>query len=109
MSTWTPTTLHLGVCPVRVLRLSLEPLFQPWGSAAVELDHFLPDVIILHTLGYGLRLDLVTENSSWLRQPRVPAHGASRCFLQALPLGVTCPFTTRGEGRRIAGSRSPPG
>ena len=61
-----PKTPYLGFRPVYFIWLPPDPLFWPWGSATVKLDHFFPDVIILDTLGYGLCLDLMGEDRSWL-------------------------------------------
>lgn len=65
LQTLTPTlTRYLCFCPVCFICFSPDPLFQPWGSATVKLDHFFPDVIILNTLGHSFCLDLVEENRS---------------------------------------------
>ena len=61
-----PETPYLGFRPVYFIWLPPDPLFWPWGSATVKLDHFFPDVIILNTLGYGLCLDLMGEDRSRL-------------------------------------------
>lgn len=79
----SPMTLYLCFCPVCFLRFSLEPLFQPWDSATVKLDHFFPDVIILNTLGYSLCLDLVKENRNWLWA--APGHHSEMLPLWAWP------------------------
>lgn len=111
-----PQTVYLGFCPVCLLWLSPDPLFQPWGSATVKLDHFFPDVIILHTLGYRLCLNLMKENRRrlWATRhkgphalPKSPPPGAGpflKAFLKCLSASAwQHPFAARGRE-----SQSPP-
>lgn len=112
-----PRTVYLCFCPVHLIRVSLDSLFQPGSSAAVKLDHFLPDVIILNTLGYSLCLDLVKGHRSQLwavahsiheyrSGPQVPSPRGQHHFLKALlkhlsPLAWHAPLLQGAENHRV--------
>lgn len=63
---------YLGLCPFHLVSLPLDSLLQPGYSAAVKLDHLLPNVIIFHALGHSLGLDLAERRQKLRAESGTP-------------------------------------